>query len=625
MSGFHPVRLRQRATAARWILAILFTVLGLAFFRTQIVQHERYRLRAEGNRLRPVPLTPPRGAILDRHGNIIAENVPGYSVKLLASSEDSLRAVLARMQAYVPLDSSAIEDVVGRFQASRYQPAVVLGDADFATVARLEEHRIRLPGLVIQAEPKRLYPAGKAVAHLVGYVGEVTESDLQSGRYPGARLGTLVGKAGLELEYDSVLRGTPGVRYVEVDVRGRMVREHGAAPTLLPVAGSPIKTTVDLPLQEYIDSIWPRGVRGAAVAMTPDGQILAMYSAPSYDPNEFIGGISSTLWHRLNSDSANPLLNRAIQARYAPASPFKLAMAIMGMERGIVNIHSRMDIPCRGGLQFGNRYFRCWKPEGHGSLDLLGAIAQSCDVYFYQLGLKLGLNAILEEGVRLGFRERTGVDLQYEQTPIFPASRAYYDRRYGPRGWVEGSTTMNLAIGQGENDQTPIAMTAFYEGLANGGIEHVPYLVRPTTTQVRDFHLSPKEAEDLRRALATVVTQGTAAASQTARFTFAGKTGTAQNPFGKDHGWFIGFAPAENPKIVIGMVMEFAEHGSNVAPYVAHIAGRYLLGPEEPAMTQLRVAAPEDTAPRSLEVQHRPVASPKGDSVTVRRPGPVMP
>ena len=310
------------------------------------------------------------------------------------------------------------------------------------------------------------------MAHLVGYVGEVSEHDLDTDRFPGAQLGTVVGRAGLEQEYDEQLRGRPGIHYVEVNARGRLVREDDVAPALAPIPGEAIHTTIDLPLQRYIDSMWQAdlpGVRGAMVALTPTGEVLALYSAPSYDPNEFVGGISTIEWRRLNDDPARPLLDRAIQTRYPPASPFKLAIAAMALKRGVATFSTHMPEPCRGGLQVGNRYFRCWKPEGHGSLDLEGAIAKSCDVYFYQLGLRLGLDAILTDGVLMGFRDKSGIDLENEIAPIYPSNTAYFDRKYGPRGWSKWGATLNFAIGQGENTQNVIDMTRFYAALASGG------------------------------------------------------------------------------------------------------------------------------------------------------------
>ncbi|MDQ2670821.1 MAG: penicillin-binding protein 2 [Gemmatimonadota bacterium] len=610
MNGFDSYRMRHRADAARWVLVAAFAVLLGAFFRTQVVQHDKYQLRAETNRLRSVPITPPRGMILDRNGKIIAENVPGYAVKLLAQNRDSLRAALARLAVVIPLDSGEIEATVRRFGQAPYQPVTVIGDAPFDLVSRLEEHRAALPGLVLQAEPKRYYPAGSAVAHLVGYVGEVTDSDLEAERYPGAELGAIVGKSGLERQYDSILRGRPGVRYIEVNARNRLVREDVAVGALPPEAGDSIRTTIDLDLQLFIDSIWPEGVRGSMVALSPKGEVLALYSAPAYDPNDFVGGIPRSIWASLNTDSALPLLNRAIQTRYPPASPFKLATAAMALKRGIVSASTRMPIPCRGGMQFGNRYWRCWKREGHGNVDLIGAVAGSCDVYFYQLGLRLGVENLMDEGHALGFGDESGIDLGNEKEPIYP-SEEYLDRLYGPRRWSRGATALNLSIGQGENTQTVINMVKFYQGLTSG-VTLPPYIVRPRDSVApHDLGLTPDQLRTLRMSMIAVLEGGTGSASR--RFAgglrIGGKTGTAQNPHGKDHGWFLGFAPAEDPEIIVGSIMEFYEHGSTVAPFVVQAISRYLLGPQPPPVAAAPRPAPvqvqelpADSAPRAVTI-----------------------
>jgi penicillin-binding protein 2 len=604
MNEFHSYRRAERAAVARWLFLAAFLVLTVAFFRTQVVQHERFRLRAEKNRLRIVPLVAPRGIIYDRNGLIIAENVPGYAIKLLAPSVDSLRAVLARFRAVVPLDSGEVEGIMVRYRQAQYQPVLVVGNGTFEMVSRLEEHRAVLPGLVIQSEPRRFYPDGPAVAHLVGYVGEVSERDLETDRFPGAQLGTVVGRSGLEQEYDEELRGRAGIHYVEVNARGRLVREEDVAPALAAIPGEPIRTTIDLALQRYIDSLWRADlpdVRGSMVALTPTGEVLALYSAPGFDPNDFVGGISSLEWRRLNDDPARPLLDRAIQTRYPPASPFKLAIAAMALKRGIATFTTHMPEPCRGGLQVGNRYFRCWKPEGHGSLDLEGAIAKSCDVYFYQLGLRIGLDAILSDGVLMGFRDKSGIDLENEISPIYPSNAAYFDRKYGSRGWSKWGATLNFAIGQGENTQNVIDMTRFYAALASGGESSTPYVVRRRSDQVRSLGLTPKQLEGLRTALIAVVETGTAAASRSRDLQIAGKTGTAQNSHGEDHGWFVGFAPADKPQIIVGSIMEFAEHGSNVAPYVAKVLHRYVAGPGSPD-APVRIALPADSAPRAVQI-----------------------
>ena len=608
MNEFHSHRLRDRARWTRWVLAGAFAILVGAFFRLQVIQHERYRLRAEHNRIRPVPLTPPRGLILDRNGEVIAENVPGYAIKFLTSSEDSLRAVLRRVAQIVELDSALTEVVVRRFRRAPHLPVVLVGDGTFEMVSRLEEHRSLLPGLVIESEPKRWYPDGPAVAHLVGFVGEVSERDLEVDRYPGADPGTLVGRSGLEEQYDHVLRGRPGVRYIEVSAAGQLVREEGVAASLPPVGGKPIRTTIDLWLQRFVDSLWQAdipAVRGGLVALTPEGEILALYSSPSFDPNAFIGGISRESWQALRADSAHPLINRVIQARYPPASPFKLAIAAMALKNGVVTYRTRMPQPCRGGIQLGNRFFRCWKREGHGSLDLVGAIERSCDVYFYQLGVRLGINSILTEGVNMGFRERSGIDLPNELKPIFPASTAYFDRAYGPRGWTRAAAAFNFGIGQGENTQTLINMVKFYQALAGNGTAIPPHLLMGQPAGARDLGLGEDALVVLRRAMIAVVETGTAIRFRQTDLRIAGKTGTAQNAHGQDHGWFVGFAPAEDPEIIVGAIMEYAKHGTAVAPYVVKTIRRHVLGPEpEPARNIGRLSrdAPRDSAPRAVPI-----------------------
>lgn len=605
MSIFDPHELHRRASIARGVVVVAFLVLMGAFFRTQIIQHEEYQLAAESNRLRAVPLPAPRGAVVDRNGELIAENVPGYTVKLLAASADSLEAVLKRLGQIVALDSTLRDDTIRRWRQARWQPVTVFNDADFKTASRIEEHRALLPGLVMQSEPRRLYPGGKAVAHLVGYVSEVSDAELKGNRFPGAALGSIVGRSGIERSYDDTLRGREGVRYIEVNSRGGLVRDDASLGALAPEPGRELRTTIDLNLQKFIDSIWPPNVRGAMLAVTPSGEIRALYSSPTYDPNLFVGGIAAGEYRALLRDPANPLINRAINGRYPPASPFKLATAAMALRRGIVNFHSHMDLPCRGGFRLGNRVFRCWKKEGHGSLDLTGAVAKSCDVYFYQLGLKLGLDAIVKDGVLMGFRDRSGVDLPAEQAPIFPAGLDYFDRKYGPRNWSPPATILNFAIGQGENTQTLVNMVKFYAALASDGKIRSPYVVTPGSAPSHDVGLTPNQLEGLRHALIAVVEGGTAAASRRTDLQVAGKTGTAQNSADpkKDHGWFIGFAPAEDPQIVIGAIMEFAEHGSSVAPYVVKAIRRYLLGPEAPAPPRRDIEFQVDSAPRDLPIE----------------------
>ncbi len=607
--AFHPFLLARRASLAGKLLGGVFVLLIAQFFRLQILEHGKYELKSESNRLRPIPVPAPRGLILDRKGQVIAENVPGYSVLLLAYSDDSLQAMLDRLQPIVALDSEAVRRVFARHRAAPFEPALVVKDATFDLVARLEEHRSVLPGLVIQTEPKRSYPDSTAVAHLVGYVGEVTEQELAAPEFELRRPGSIVGKIGLERQYEDSLMGSDGVRFVEVDALGRVGREEGA-PRLASVTGHSLQTTIDLDLQRFVDSIWPRQYSGALIAMEPaTGAIRAFYSYPAYNPNDFVGGIPRELWARLNDDPELPLLNRAIGTRYPPGSTFKLATAMIALQRGLVNFNSHMAQPCRGGYRFGNHFFKCWKPQGHGSLNLVGAITNSCDAYFYQLGRLIGVANFVRDGNVLGFDSLTGVDLPGEQRSAFPPSTDYYDRIYGKGGWTE-AVSLNLAIGQGENAQSLINMVRFYAALGNGGRVPTPFVVAPRHASRVTMSLPDTAFLGLRNALISVVEEGTARVARLGALHLAGKTGTAQSTQGASHGWFIGFAPAEAPRVVVGAILEHGLHGTTAAPIVARVVERYLLGPDSSLRPRapLRVRGPEDTAiaPRVLPVPARP-------------------
>lgn len=617
MNAFHPHLLDQRLGTARTAVWIVLGIMVMAFFRTQILGHGKYQLQSETNRLRPIPLPAPRGVIYDRNGRVMAENVPGYTVSLLPGPEANLRSTLARIASIANIDSTEIEKVLQRARRAPYQPALVLADAPFSVVSALEERRVAIPGLLIQAEPKRYYPDTAVLAHLVGYVGEVTETERTTRRFANVRLGGLVGKDGLEREYDDTLRGAEGVRFVEVSARGQMVREAEAAANLAPVPGADLHTTIDLELQKYVSQIFPAGQRGAVIALNPNtGEVLALYSAPGYDPNAFVGGIPAPYWRALNESPAHPLLDRAIQARYPPGSTWKLAVAAMALKRGIVGPRSKMPIPCRGGLQYGNRFFRCWDAHGHGDLTLTEAIAQSCDVYFYQLGIKLGVTSLLEDANDWGFRGRTGIDLPGEIPSEFPTGPEYYDRLYGPRRWTS-AVALNLAIGQGENAQTLVQMVRLYQQLASDGRVRTPFVVHPVPTESdhTSLDVTADQLLTLRRAMIAVVAQGTARMGNLAALQIAGKTGTAQNPHGLDHGWFIGFAPADKPEIVVGAIVEFARHGTAVVPLVSRTIAHYL-GVDERTAAQMQVTVPNDSAPAPFQLPTLPDSTPPAPDTT---------
>jgi len=572
--SFHPNEVQRRArVASALIFGGLLLLLG-TFFRTQVLQRARYVLASEENRLREIPLPAPRGVIYDRTGKVIADNLPGYSISLLARNEDTLRVTMRRIGQLVTVTPEQVGAAMRRYRRDRTRPTVLFGDASFELVSTLEEQRVDFPGLIIQSAPKRHYPDGPAVSALVGYTGEISDAELGLDQFGDYKAGQQVGKDGIERQYESRLRGREGVRFVEVDARGRVVREN-AREDLLPEAPAPLYTNIDLDLQRFVAGIFGDSLIGAVVAMEPhSGEVLALHSAPTFDPNRFIGGIPQSYWDQLQSDPRRPLYNKAIKGTYPPGSIWKLQTAIIAMEAGLVAIDDRMPAPCTGSFQYGNRVYRCWDHEGHGDLTLAEAIEHSCDVYFYQLGLKIGLNRLVAGGIRLGSRDRTGIDLPAENRSLFPSDppKKYYDERFGPRGWSNG-VTLNISIGQGENSQTVVNMARFYTALATGGMSARPEIVRGQSERKQVFDLSAGQVRSLQEALANVVGRGTAAGSRLEGIAVAGKTGTAQNAqdVKRDHAWFVGYAPADDPKIVVAVMLEFGLHGSRAARIATRI------------------------------------------------------
>jgi penicillin-binding protein 2 len=579
--SFHPNDIRRRGQAANIMVAIVLGFLTIGFFRSQVLQHQKYALQSETNRLRELPLPAPRGVIYDRNGKVIADNVIGYSVSVLAQKEDTLRAVLQRLGGTINLTGPQIDQALRRFRRAPSRPTVIIQDASFDVVSVLEEHRTQFPGLIIQSSPRRFYPDGPVVAPFVGYTAEVSEAELAQPTFAEYKAGQQVGKQGLEREYESVLRGREGSQFVEVDARGRIVRQAGARQDLIPVGAPPLYTNIDLDLQRFVAGIFADSLQGGAVAMDPKtGGVLALYSAPTWDANRFIGGIPAQYWDSLRNDPRKPLYNKALQGQYPPGSTFKLATTVVGLESGAVTMNDKMPIPCTGGMQYGTRYFRCWDKRGHGNLTLHDAIAKSCDVYFYQLGLKLGISRLLAGGVQLHMNEKAGIDLPEERRARWPETTEYFNRRYGKSGWTQ-SVVLNLAIGQGENSQTILNMARFYSALATDGTAAKPEIVRRNPDRVRMMNLTPEQLEGVRSALVGVVQGGTASASAIKGVQLAGKTGTAQsgkfvNGTELNHAWFVGFAPANDPKIVVAVMIEFGGHGTRSAAIASKIIQAYL-------------------------------------------------
>ena len=579
--SFHPNDIVKRGRVASVIVAGAMVFLMVGFFRSQILNHQKYDMQSKTNRLRELPLPAPRGVIFDRNNKVIADNVIGYSVSVLAMKEDTLRAVLQRLTGTISITPQQIEQSVRRFRRAPTRPTVIIPDASFDVVSVLEEHRSQFPGLIIQSAPRRFYPDGPVVASFVGYVGEVSEAELAQSAFADYKAGQQVGKQGLEKQYESLLRGKEGSQYVEVDARGRIVRNSGAQQDLIPEAGPDLHTNIDLDLQKFVAGIFGDSLQGGAVAIDPQtGGVLALYSAPSFDGNRFIGGVSVKYYDSLRTDERRPLYNKALQGTYPPGSTWKLATTAIGLETGAVKMTDRFPIPCTGGMQFGSRYFRCWKPEGHGFVDLKGAIAKSCDVYFYQLGLRLGLARLVAGGVAIGFDKKAGIDLPEELRPRFPKTIEYYDNKYGKGGW-NSSLVLSLAIGQGDNSQTILNMARFYTALGTDGKAARPQIKKGTPERVQVFQLTNDQLEQMRQALVGVVTSGTAAASAIKGVQLAGKTGTAQtgrweNGVELNHGWFVGFAPANKPSIVVAVMIEFGGHGTRAAAIASKIIQAYL-------------------------------------------------
>jgi len=590
--SFHPNEVVRRSRAAGLLVAGVLIFLLSGFFRTQVMEHDKYALEAEDNRLQEIPLPAPRGVIYDRRGEPIAENVIGYSISVMAQKADTLKAVLERLRTAIPISDDQVETALRRFRRDGpSRPAVILPDAPYDVVAVLEEQRNSFPGLIIEPAPKRNYPDGSAVSAFVGYTAEISESELAKRQFAdsGYKAGMQIGKQGLEKQYEYLLRGREGSRFVEVDARGRIVAEAGVArPDLQPQPGKHLRTSIDLRLQRYIDTLFTRdSVIGGAVAMDPvSGDVYAIHSSPGYNPNRFVGGIPTDYWKELQTNPRQPLYNKALQGLYPPASTWKLLTAAVGLEEGIVGLKDRMPVSCSGGFTYG-RYFKCWDKNGHGSVDLTGAIAKSCNVYFYQLGLKLQMSRLAAGGVRFGMNRKAGLDLPEERKPRWPDSEAYFDKRFGKGKWSR-ALVLNQAIGQGDNDQTILSMARFYTAFASrDGHAVEPRIVSNGRPPKREklLDLSAEETSVIRNALTEVLTErGTANSARLPDVSVAGKTGTAQNTRSPlAHAWFVGFAPEQEPKIVVAVMIEFGDHGYTAARYATAIMAKFL-GTRPPAV-----------------------------------------
>ena len=582
MRLFQPDTRQRRMLGALGAVAFIIAVLLTAFFHTQVIAGEAYAARSEDNRLRGIPIPAPRGTILDRNGEVVATSITSYSVAILPGDSTLVRATLNDLAPFLALSMSDVEALMQRRAGRPHDLLEVTDRATFAQTAAIEERRSAFPNLMVVERPQRYYPSGAAIGHISGYVTEITREQLQLPEYrdAGYRQGRLIGQAGIEKQYELTLSGRDGARFVEVDARGRVVNPRASIAARPPVPGNPIQLTLDIKLQEYVRQIFPDTMDGSVVAMVPStGEILAIYSHPSYDPNDFVGRIPGRLWRALNTDPRKPLYDRSITGQYPPASTFKTLTAAVGIQRGILTQTTRMPISCTGGMAYAGRYSRCWYRPGHGSLDLAQALEKSCNVYFYQLGIRIGLAELSRAGTRMGLSQRTGIDLPAENPGIYPTGLDWYRERFGNP--PVPSDVMSLAIGQGPNSQTPLRMAYLYSAIAGNGSSPRPHLVTGQVDEdgAVDLGLDAQQLEALWEGLRLVTEPtGTALQSSLGRYKLYGKTGTAQNPQGPDHGWFVGFAgvPGQQPAIAVAVMIEAGLHGSDAAPMAAKIVNYYL-------------------------------------------------
>jgi penicillin-binding protein 2 len=574
---------QTRLAVISYLIVALMALLLLGFWDLQVVDSDRYAQLAERNRVRTIPVIAPRGAMLDRNGRVLVDTYPSFSVLLLRDDEQDTERLLPQIADGLGL---SLDDVRQQFNAAKslphFQPIVIKPEASPADIAFIESHRADVPVLEMLMVHRRRYPRGGFLAHVSGYVGEVSADQIEeaNGRY---RPGDIVGKTGLEKQYNESLMGTDGQRRVVVNSVGREV---GRLEQTDAIPGKPIRLTIDYDLQAAAEQDLA-GKRGAVIALDPKtGEVLALASQPSYDPNDFAVRISGDEWQRLNEDPEHPLLNRVIQAQLAPGSVFKIFMTTAMLESKAVP--EDYKVFCPGYAEFYGRTFHDAENGGHGEMDLHKAIAESCDVYFYNVGKQLGIDRISYYATKLGLGRKTGVDLPGEDSGLVP-SEEWKERIYHQK-WYAGET-ISVSIGQGATVVTPMQLAYTIGGIASGGVFRQPHLLLGDQPAPEiDFPISEATTDFLTQAMYGVVNEpgGTAYASRLPGIEFCGKTGTAQvislegkQRAGKDAGlknnaWFVGFAPRRNPEIVVAALVQGGGFGAvSAAPIVRDVVKAY--------------------------------------------------
>ncbi len=552
----------RRLITLNLIVLSLAAVLAIRLWQVQVLQGGYYLRLSEENRVREYTIPAPRGLISDRRGRTLVTNRPSFTVAVLPLELRESEAVLPRLAVILGMRIDEVEAKIAANRIRPFEPVRVKRDVGTPTVTRIEENRLDLPGVVILVEPVRSYPLGTTAAHVLGYVGEIDQSELAVREVDGYRAGDLIGKAGVERVYESVLRGVDGRLSVEVDALGRPLRVLGRKSA---VPGRAIVLTLDLDLQRVAtEALLATGYASGAVVVTDPGtgEILAMASLPSYDPNLFAVGISPQEWTALSSNPLHPLLNRAVGAAYEPGSVFKMVTAVAALQEGIVSRNSTFDAP--GYFQLGR--WRFGDLKAWGRVDFVSGIANSINVVFYTLGYRLGGERLARYATLMGLGERTGLDLPGEVAGTI-ASPATKQRLTG-EPWYPGDS-VNMSIGQGAVTVTPIQVARMIGSIANGGTLVQPHVFlsaiekdgtsrkAPPAAQ-RSVPYTPTALAVVREGLRAVVERGSGAAAALPNVALAGKTGSAENPRGKPHAWFAGYAPAQAPRIV---VVAFVEHG----------------------------------------------------------------
>ena len=586
-----------RLTAVQYVVLFIFLLLAYGLWRLQVMHSDEYALLAEKNRVRNVPLLAPRGKILDREGRVIVDNYPSFSALLLRDSARDLAADADAIAKGLHLNADEVRLRIKRFSSMpQYQPIFLKEDVTPDELAFIEAHKNELPELETIMAHRRLYPRNGFMAHLIGYVGEVTEDMLNQPQFELYNPGDVVGVSGVEKQYNTLLMGKNGSRRALVNSHGREVGRLDETPA---EPGKQLKLTVDLDLQIAAEQAL-EGRNGAVVAMNPrNGEILAMVSRPTFDPNDFAVKISRDEWNKLIEDPDHPLLNKAIQAQLAPGSVFKIIMATAGLQEGVAQT---LHVNCGGGATFYGRYFKCWvlaEHRTHGPVEISKAIYQSCDVFFYTLAEKLGIDRIAKYATAFGLGQKSGIDLPQEVSGVMP-SEAWKIRNFKQK-WYAGET-ISVGIGQGAVATTPIQLARAIGAIASGGLLQRPHVINPTDLPANvvptenkvpaetRVPLDPKNWELITDAMANVVSPiGTANSAHLQGIDFAGKTGSAQTISNmakarlangkakfKDNGWFAGVEPRRDPEIVVCALLEEGEHGYLAARVASLVIKAYV-------------------------------------------------